>query len=1611
MAFSNRFTGSFVGHNKIEYSITLYSELGTATAADFPTITADGVNISWEGGEADDPMYPIVASSCDLSVITDSELFLSNMRTFVEGNPEQTYIHIEDSTNGQSWYGHFLPEELTYEIVDGQTQVEMAFSDGLSLLKNYDFAVDTSLDFYTQANETDGEFYKSGRTAVSMITTILSKIPWFSEAYTAAAGADVLVRETPLLQHKAIDTDADPATQEHEALLPTLLIQPNAFADEKDEENRRKTSRVRSIRKFANCYDVLGDILETTGSKICWNGFEWHIYSPLAYGLSVNTTVSGIKTFTYTKTNFTSNPGGRISPATDWVDTYDLDTYYALETGASITFTPGNSRYLGTHEKGGAYYLHRRDPFKTGNEWNPAATYNKYRDPNGNTASFQNNYDGFNFRSSNEYAVLPAGERATFSFKTQMKWKKQDFNRNDPAAVAIPLLAIRFEVGTESHADPYILDGRVEKLSTAVNFNKGISGNVDQYCLGTDSLSDIEWQRISTHPGDSTLGGINDGKGTVYIPLFWDGAAYSNKAPWVTKTVGGVSVKFVGSLHQTKDGDEFRFNDQDTINDVEITFEFPAFPDDMIGYDLKVGLAAMDGLTSTNECYVDTIYDYVNTAYTSPDSASNTIQDALFGENNDDGSTEGVSMEYFYLKHLRLSMGDSTSANRNFYANPASYDDEVKLLNTRVATSPSGTYADNVLMLHNDWTTQPLDNDGAGTSYWSTGDYWYTVEGDLFSESVNTNLSVILYEFASRFSNGIYTIDASLAPWHSQTHTSFITPDKALYTSDVVSGNATLVADSMAWSSTSGASITGIVYDRSRDPITDYTGDEVKGDLSTGSGGGGAPNPVRPDTVPVSSVGGIGAGTTDGEVLKWDTGTEGWVVTGEDSVSVWDGKQEALPVPVDQGDMLYWDNSLKEWVLSASDAISKLGYAHSNVFNAITAYSATDLTEILDGKPSATDATVDFTSGDLSVTDAAGESTFTVSGTAAGGKGATILLDADLATNSTNTAQIDTKLASGTDYSVFKTTESATTVTARGTGATLWLEADKVAGSGTTILEGVWNGTYVWTKFGLKNAAGTVIYELPTADGTAGQVMTTDGAGTVSWGDVTLDGLSDTTLSSLTAGDWLYYSGATWGKLSAATAAAVMLSNGNIANLGDVTVTTPSNGQVLEYQSGTWVNATPSGGSPTLDDVTTNGNTTPNTIEVGGVTSTQSSASNLFSIESTESGPGFWTALSIYRDSASPADSDNIGAIDFDGNHSGAAQHTYARITASTVDVTNATEEGKLSLGVSIGGAIENAIEIGDTTYTAGGSTTINNLSGSNALVLWNAQNSATLALTFDADTKTTASNAASINYIDGAGDTRNVMRMEDGKTILNNRTASSSVELRANNGTAGSGGEEILLQADTTNGITINEEYSLPLLDSTAGAEVMWSDAAGDVRWGTKLTFSNVGLFQMTTSNDQMYRWCTSTTYPNYGNWSKATATVPTSVTTDFANYWRKGGHFITQDGNDSTIKVRGWASISGSASSAVNVSSHNSTTYTFNVYRARQTSGNICTVTQLGADTITFNGSDTNTPQPISLNLTGESLLEGDIIAIVGKGSTNVTATRYLLLDYTLDVALGDS
>jgi len=93
-------------------------------------------------------------------------------------------------------------------------------------------------------------------------------------------------------------------------------------------------------------------------------------------------------------------------------------------------------------------------------------------------------------------------------------------------------------------------------------------------------------------------------------------------------------------------------------------------------------------------------------------------------------------------------------------------------------------------------------------------------------------------------------------------------------------------------------------------------------------------------------------------------------------------------------------------------------------------------------------------------------------------------------------------------------------------------------------------------------------------------------------------------------------------------------------------------------------------------------------------TSDGASITGDLTLTSTDAGATENPTLDLFRNSASPADGDVLGNVDFSGEDSAGNKTVYAKISADIADVTNGTEDGRLDIGVISAGSFSNRITL-----------------------------------------------------------------------------------------------------------------------------------------------------------------------------------------------------------------------------------------------------------------------------------------------------------------------------
>ena len=114
-----------------------------------------------------------------------------------------------------------------------------------------------------------------------------------------------------------------------------------------------------------------------------------------------------------------------------------------------------------------------------------------------------------------------------------------------------------------------------------------------------------------------------------------------------------------------------------------------------------------------------------------------------------------------------------------------------------------------------------------------------------------------------------------------------------------------------------------------------------------------------------------------------------------------------------------------------------------------------------------------------------------------------------------------------------------------------------------------------------------------------------------------------------------------------------------------------------------------------------------NITNSGDITGTSATASKpLWTLKNTNSDANS-SELQFYKLSVSPGDNDDVGLITFYGDDDGANKTLYAKILAESSDVTDTTEDGKLSFFTMTAGTSTETLTLESSNVTIAGTTTL----------------------------------------------------------------------------------------------------------------------------------------------------------------------------------------------------------------------------------------------------------------------------------------------------------------
>ncbi len=776
MAKTIRLQGDIQGHAGQALTYTIHSDLGTGLTSpeDVRATLADGLSFDWDSGDINELYSPFMSSTCSLEFILDHDDEIDAFVEMVRGSESDTYIVVEQD-NGWRWIGSLLPDEASVEITDGYTSVQMVFTDGLSLLKGMDFR-SSSDDVFQRSDESDGGPYQAGRTTLGLVWTILNKIPWMQEV-SWPAGTNVIT-EVP-----GIGADPNTLSFAYKPNLPHTAMNPAAFS--KEAKNRRRGRSMPKPKSFVNCYDVLGDICETFGYRLSWNGEGWSFLSPFV----MDDYATGGLGYSYLHSDLVSDGGGRMNGALAiqlWG--YDLDVSYAMGSGATRTFGQKFSGARGVHSEAGSNQLWtRRDNVVIGS-----------------SSNFRDLVDG-TMKQAEPLVEFDAESDISIRYQGYFDLKGGLDAKN--ASGHKPCAVVKLTLGTTSDAaDPYLLssDLLIQGYDTTIN---GAASASDMRCWANASLPSAEWVNESAVQTKSDgLPDPYDKPGLLYIPLTWGGDNFSPSAPSVDHGEDGT---FYGGLHTRQESGESNVLRYDKWGQLHFDVTLPTIstPNSALeGYSIEVGLAFFGASDSSIPEWSGESVEVLNTV-TARDTSTfvHTLESAT-------DSLYNYYVENFVLHKIRLNKGDGTSSADRIYFEEVDNGavDSFEFAEVRVASGlQDGSSAQGPKFINVHDATWPTES-------WSYDADWRSYSGvPSANPTTKENLELLADEWLFLNADGAEGLSAEFVPTY-EASSPMPTGANLFNTSCTTAGNTdtAYLPTRFSWKSTSGLDFEGAVIVR-----------------------------------------------------------------------------------------------------------------------------------------------------------------------------------------------------------------------------------------------------------------------------------------------------------------------------------------------------------------------------------------------------------------------------------------------------------------------------------------------------------------------------------------------------------------------------------------------------------------------------------------------------------------------------------------------------------------------------------------------------------------------------------------------------------------------------
>ena len=261
-----RFQTTVYSYNSWSYFIQIWDRNYTGSTITEITLGQGGPQINWDS-DNDDRFSTIMSSSCEIPIMVEGTL-LENWLNSVRDSYEEkdVYVHIYRNTQATAssliWSG-FLLMDLNSTVDEFfPYEFKLTFTDGLSLLKEVDFAEAGATKPYDSS-----EMFWGPASYSFWMKTVLGKV---GAALTTEGAITDWEWRTSINWYNTGHGASAPSTLTFDPFAKTE-VQVSMFHNEETE----------GVYEPRNCYDVLNELLKHWGARIVyWRHKFWIIQIP-----------------------------------------------------------------------------------------------------------------------------------------------------------------------------------------------------------------------------------------------------------------------------------------------------------------------------------------------------------------------------------------------------------------------------------------------------------------------------------------------------------------------------------------------------------------------------------------------------------------------------------------------------------------------------------------------------------------------------------------------------------------------------------------------------------------------------------------------------------------------------------------------------------------------------------------------------------------------------------------------------------------------------------------------------------------------------------------------------------------------------------------------------------------------------------------------------------------------------------------------------------------------------------------------------------------------------------------------------------------------------------